>query len=136
MVVEVEEEEQENHAVQADDVDEDGELVGAVLHEEILANVCGYHHKLNQLNGSEVLLPPQVLLVFGAHGAQAVVCVHDDVNNTVEESVECPLPTCRKSNSEPPGEGHDGMMVDVEKCHLAVLLPQHKEDRVQHFNEL
>lgn len=47
VVPEVEEEEQENQAVQADDVDEDRELVGAVAHEEILADVAGHHHKLN-----------------------------------------------------------------------------------------
>lgn len=37
-------------------------------------------------------------------------------------------PTCRKPNSEPPGEGHDRVMVDMKKCHLAVFLSQHKED--------
>lgn len=46
MVPEVEEEEQENQAVRADDVDEDGELVWALLHEEILGDVAGYHNKL------------------------------------------------------------------------------------------
>lgn len=47
MVPEVEEEKQENQAVQADDVDEDWELVWAVLYEEILGDVAGYHNKLN-----------------------------------------------------------------------------------------
>lgn len=41
VVVEVEEEDLENHAVPEDNVDEDRELVEAVLHEEILADVCG-----------------------------------------------------------------------------------------------
>lgn len=36
-----------------------------------------------QLNGGEVLLPPQVLLVVGAHGSQTVVSVHDDMDHTV-----------------------------------------------------
>lgn len=47
MVPEVEEEKQENQAVQADDVDEDWELVLAVLYEEILGDVAGHHNKLN-----------------------------------------------------------------------------------------
>lgn len=47
VVPEVEEEEQENQAIQADDVDEDRELVGAVLHEEILGDVGGHHNKLD-----------------------------------------------------------------------------------------
>lgn len=47
VVPEVEEEEQENQAVRADDVDKDGELVGAVLCEEILGDVACHHNKLD-----------------------------------------------------------------------------------------
>lgn len=47
VVPEVEEEEQENQAIETNDVDEDGELVWAVLHEEILGDVAGYHNKLD-----------------------------------------------------------------------------------------
>lgn len=47
VVPEVEEEEQENQAIRADDVDKDRELVGAVLHEEILGDVAGHHNKLD-----------------------------------------------------------------------------------------
>lgn len=136
VVPEVEEEEQENQAIQADDVDEDRELVGTVLHEEILGNVGGYHNKLDQLNGSEVFLPPQVLLIAGAHGSQTVVRVHDNMDDTVQQGVERSHTTWRKPNSKPPGEGHDGVMVDMKECHLAILLPQHKEDSVQHLYEL
>lgn len=46
VVPEVEEKEQENQAVQADDVDEDGELVGTILDEEILGDVAAHHDKL------------------------------------------------------------------------------------------
>lgn len=47
VVPEVEEEEQENQAIQANDVNEDRELVWAVLHEEILGDVAGHRDKLN-----------------------------------------------------------------------------------------
>lgn len=47
VVPEVKEEEQENQAIQADDVDEDRELVGAVFYEEILGDVAGHHNKLD-----------------------------------------------------------------------------------------
>lgn len=124
VVPEVEEEEQENQAIQADDVDEDRELVGAVLHEEILGDVAGHHNKLDlgsnrerkgsvycqdihkkkkkkcvsdhfayQLNGSEVFLPPQVLLVAGPHRSKPVVRVHDNMDDTVEQGVEGPQTT-------------------------------------------
>lgn len=47
VVPEVEKEEQENQAVRANDVDKDGELVGAVLHEKVLGDVGGHHNKLD-----------------------------------------------------------------------------------------
>lgn len=47
MVPEVQEEEEEDQAVAADDVDEDGELVGAVLDEEVLPDMGGHHCKLD-----------------------------------------------------------------------------------------
>lgn len=47
VVPEVEEKEQENQAVQGDDVDEDGKLVVAIGNEEILGDVAGHHHKLD-----------------------------------------------------------------------------------------
>ena len=50
MVPEVEEEEQENQAIQANDVDKNGELVGTVLHEEILGDVTGHRNKLDLEN--------------------------------------------------------------------------------------
>ena len=46
-----------------------------------------------QLNGGEVFLPPQVLLVVGAHSGQTVVRVHDNMDHAVEQGVECPHPT-------------------------------------------
>lgn len=46
-----------------------------------------------QLNSGEVLLPPEVLLVGGAQGRQAVVGVHDDMDHTVQQGMECPLAT-------------------------------------------
>lgn len=36
--------------------------------------------------------------------------------------------TWSKANTKPPGEGHDRVVVDVKKRHLAVLLSQHKEN--------
>lgn len=47
MVVKIEEKNQEYQPIQPNDVKEHWELVGAVLHEEKLANMSGHHHKLN-----------------------------------------------------------------------------------------
>lgn len=47
VVPEVKEEEEEDQTVEGDDVDEDRELIGAILDEEILGNVGGHHHELD-----------------------------------------------------------------------------------------
>lgn len=47
VVPEVKEEEEEDQTIEADDVDEDRKLIGAILHEEILGDVGGHHHKLD-----------------------------------------------------------------------------------------
>lgn len=56
VVPEVEEQEQENQAVQPNDVDKDGEVVEAVLDEEILRDVAANHSKLDLGNNKENLL--------------------------------------------------------------------------------
>lgn len=50
MVPEVEEEEEEDDAIQSNDVDEYGVLVRTVFHEEVLANMTGYDDKLDKLD--------------------------------------------------------------------------------------
>lgn len=47
MVVKIKEKNQEYEPIQPDDVEEHRELVGALLHEEELANMSGHHQKLN-----------------------------------------------------------------------------------------
>lgn len=54
MVPKVEEEKQENQAVQPNDVDKDGELVLAVLDEEILGDVSGHHNKLDLRRNKQI----------------------------------------------------------------------------------
>lgn len=58
VVPEVKKEKQENQAVRGDDVNKDGELVVAVLHEEILGDVAGHDYKLDlwsNIEGSLVM---------------------------------------------------------------------------------
>lgn len=48
-----------------------------------------------QLQGGQMLLPPDVLLVFRTHGGHHVVEVHDDVHQVVDDVGECAVPTYR-----------------------------------------
>lgn len=47
MVIKVEEKKQEDQSIQANDVEENRELVRAVFHEEKLTDMGSHHHKLN-----------------------------------------------------------------------------------------
>lgn len=47
MVPEVKEEEQEDQTIEANDVDEDGKPISAILYEEILGDVGGHHDELD-----------------------------------------------------------------------------------------
>lgn len=141
VVPEVQEEEKEDQTVEANDVDEDGKLIRAILYEEILGDVGGHQHELDlnktenkvtlqkcntdthliegrrysyQLNGGEVLLPPQVLLVVGAHGRQPIVSVHDDMDHTVQQSMERPHPTWNKECVRV--QAQQTIQSDVRKC--------------------
>lgn len=52
-------------------------------HTHIVQRGCAH-----QLQGCEVFFPPQVLLHVGADGSQAVVGVHDDVDEGVQQADE------------------------------------------------
>lgn len=49
----------------------------------------GDTHELDDLEGCEVLFPPEVLLVLGAKRCEEVVHVHPNVDECVEEGEEC-----------------------------------------------
>lgn len=56
VIPEVEEQAEKDQAVEADDVNEDGVLIGAILHKEVLTNVSGDDHKLRLRTQSEIRL--------------------------------------------------------------------------------
>lgn len=80
------EEDEEPDRVASDEV---SQLVGIVaVDEEQLKSVHHDEQELNHLDGGEVLLPPQILLVLGAEGREEVIPVHDDVDECVDHAEE------------------------------------------------
>ena len=49
--------------------------------------------------------------------------------------MEGSLATGGKLDPKPPGEWHDGMMIDMKERHLLVLFTQNKEDLVKRGGE-
>lgn len=86
-----------------------------------------------------MLLPPQVLLVLRPHGCQHVVRVHDDVHERIDETHEYKMTTGHEPGPDPTHVQHERVVVQMEERHLAGLLPQHEEHRVQelgHFSQV
>lgn len=125
LVIEVTEEDNESDAVSKH---HNVHTVGKVtLGEEIVACVQEEEDKLHQLQGGQVLLPPQILLHVRANGSQAIVRVHDNMDERVNKTNEERLSSGYIFDSCPPVEDHGAVVVDVEKCQLAVLFPQNEK---------
>lgn len=84
------------------------------IHYHSLKILCQTH----QLQLSNILLPPQVLLEPRSQSRQEIIRIHDDVHDGVEESQDCPLTTGCKLQVTPGVESHDHVVVDVEEGHL------------------
>lgn len=111
--------------------------VGEVaLCEQVVACVQEEQQKLQQLQGREVSLPPQVLLHVRADGSQPVVRIHHDVDEGVDQADEERLSTSHILDSRPPVEDHGAVVVNMKESHLVALLPQDEEQRVAELYDL
>lgn len=87
-------------------------------------------HLTYQLNRSEIFLPPQVLLVAGAHGSQAIVWVHDNMDNTVKQGMECPQTTWKTgSASGPPPQKSRKFIIECISCKFTIKNKKTKKTR-------
>lgn len=128
LVIEVTEEDDESDAVtEHQHVHGVGEVA---LCEQVVARVQEEQQELQQLEGRDVSLPPQILLHVRAEGSQAIVRIHHHVNEGVDQADEERLSSGHVLDSQPPVEDHCGVVVNMEESHLVVLLPQDEEERV------
>jgi hypothetical protein len=58
---------------------------------ELTKEACEYRDLTYHLQLSDVLLPPEVLLVLWPRVGGEVVRIHDDVNKGVDGTDECPV---------------------------------------------
>lgn len=91
--------------------------------------------ELDELQLREVFLPPQIR-PHGWDRRQAVVGIHHDVDKTVERGTKKGVATGNPVHDKPPDVEHGGMMVDVQKCDLVIVLSKNKEKSVHELNEL
>ena len=94
------------------------------------------HDELHQLDGGEVLLPPEVGLQGGSTGGQQVVEVHQGVNSGVEERSETTLTSTDEPGSPPTEEGQGAVVDHVQGGEVRKLLLEDEEDGVEEVDEL
>ncbi len=89
----------------------------------------------NQLHLCHVGLPPQKLLVGGAHCSEKVVAIHEHMDERVEHGAEVGSTTRDPANTNKPKREHAGVMVYVQEGHLVVLFAENEynlESNKQH----
>ena len=80
------------------------------------------------LEGGEVFLPPDELLVLGSHGGDHVIKVHDDVDERVEQAEEGRVTAGSEANAEPHAHRHDTVVHHVQQRDVLLFLAQHEEE--------
>lgn len=78
------------------DPDHEALRVVAIWSHDQLELVREDRDELEHLESGQVLLPPDVLLVFRAHRRHHVVKVHDNVNERVQHGEEGAVATCER----------------------------------------
>lgn len=82
------------------------------------------HH----LEGGQVLLPPDELLVLGSHGGHHVVEIHDNVHERVQKAEEGRVAAGSEAHAEPDAHRHDAVVDHVQQRNVLVFLAQHEEE--------
>ena len=92
--------------------------------------------ELDELDGGEVLLPPEVGLQRGAAGRQKVVEVHQGVHPGVQERPESALASSDEPWTPPAKEGQGAVVDDVQGGEVGKLLLEDEEEGVEEVDEL
>ena len=128
---------EENEVLDSGDGEHQGCSHWVVAREdERLECVEEHEDELHELDGGEVLLPPEVGLQGGATGCQQVVEVHQRVHARVEEGTEAALPSADEPGPPPAEEGEGAVVDDMQRRKVGKLFLQDEEEGVKEVDEL
>lgn len=133
-LVKIGEETEEEDAVASDPPNKGLGVVA--IDEEQLERVHHNGDELNHLKSGEIFLPPNEFLVLWSHGGHHVVEIHDDVDESVEQTEESRVATRCETDSEPDAHRHNAVMHNVQKRDMFILFAQNEENRVEELGEL
>lgn len=93
--VEFIEQEEEHNSVHSNPPHKCSRVVA--IDEEKLKCVHHNSNKLDHLQCRQILLPPQIFLILWSHCRKQIICVHHNVDESVQQAEECAMTTCRDS---------------------------------------
>jgi len=106
-----------------------------VIVEEKLKSMCQDGNKLHHLQCSQMLFPPEILLISRSKCSHHIIKVHDDVDERIEKAKEGGMATGKESGSGPHRHRHNAMVNYVKRRHLVELFPGDKTKRVNKLEE-
>jgi hypothetical protein len=80
------------------------------------------------LQGSEIFLPPDELLILRSKSSNKVISVHNNVNESIKKSEEAAVTTRGELNSKPDRHRHNSMMNNVQGRYVIIFLTEYKEE--------
>ena len=114
---------------------EEGRGIRTVPHQEWASKVNKEDEELQQLDLRDVPLPPG-RDQLGSDACDQVVGVHDRMDEHIHDGHQSHVSNVHVPHRVVAGEAHHRVVVDVEEGHVARLLPQHEEERIQEIGEL
>lgn len=101
---------------------------GCITCENTLKLICLDYFETHHLQTGQVLLPPDELLVLGSESGDQVISVHDNVDESVEQSEEAAVTAGGELDSEPHRQRHHSVVNNVQGRDLIVLFAQNEEE--------
>lgn len=110
------------------------EVESFALGDDKVSSLRHHGNELNQLHHGQVRFPPDregnsSLLILGVH-ADEVVCVHNSVDETIEENCQINVTVVENVCVEPVEQKDGGVVVNVKEGKLIPLLSQNNKDGV------
>lgn len=85
----------------------------AIGHDDSLGGVKQCEDELQDLQLSDILLPPKILLEVRSGSGECVIRVHDGMNEEIAHWKEAAVAIGMELDTEPSDERHDAVMEDM-----------------------
>ena len=108
----------------------------AIVFEKQLGRVQDDDVELDNLDGGQILFPPDETLVARSHGSHQVIKIHNDVDESVEERAKQSVSARHVLDAQPKEDGHQSVVHHMQRGDLIVFLSQNEENCIEKVDKL